>query len=181
MRIAPLLLLIGCAHTTITRAHYGRYESPTVAGEPEALVLDASISGTRLHVIAQHPRRCTRDIHETDEALRHLEGDTGNGDGFTGRDGAVIGAVLGVITAAQVAGDRSTVTLEDRVVDRESESCPLPEARLPITVELPSGATLAATTNVAGFAELEVPPEEHGVLVIRGADAVAQLALDSAR
>lgn len=173
MRIA-LLLLIGCAHTTITRSHYARYESPTEVGQPDALVIEASISGTRLHVIAQHPRQCTRDIHQTNEALHHLEGE-GNTDGFNGHDGAILGAVIGVLTAAQMAGDKATITVEDRVVDRESESCPLPEARLPITVELPSGATLEATTNVAGFVEVALPPDERGMLVVRGAGALAQL------
>jgi len=173
MRIA-LLLLIGCAHTTITRSHYSHYESPTVAGPPEPLVLDASISGTHLHVIAQHPRLCTRDVHQTNEALHHLEGD-GNSDGFNGRDGALLGAVIGVLTAAQVAGDNATVTVEDRVVDQESESCPLPEARLPLVIELPSGATLEATTDIAGFVEVTLPPDERGTLVVRGADTLAQV------
>ena len=173
MRIA-LLLLVGCAHTTITRAHYSRYEAPTVPGPPDALVIDASISFDRLHVIAQHPRQCTRDIHETDEAVHQLAGE--GGGGYSGGGDALLGAVVGVVTAAQMAADRPTTVLEDRVVDRESESCPLPEARLAITVELPSGATLQATTDVAGFAELELPPDEHGTVVIRGADARAQVA-----
>ncbi|MBV8758393.1 MAG: hypothetical protein JO257_13995 [Deltaproteobacteria bacterium] len=175
MRAIPLLLLVACAHTAVHRSHYDRYEAPTVVGHAEELVIEASVAGSRLRVMAQHPRLCTREVHETDEAVRSKEGDAGTGDGFTGRDGAVIGAVLGVLTAAQVIADSPTITREDRVVDSVSESCPLPEARLPLVIELPSGARVQATTDVAGFVEVVLPPEERGMLVVRGAGALAQV------
>jgi hypothetical protein len=72
-----------------------------------------------------------------------------------------------------LAADHPTTKIEDHVVDRVDEACPLPETRLPVTVELPSGATLAGTTDLAGMLELALPADEHGTLTVRAGDAIA--------
>ncbi len=155
----------------------GRTVAAPVVDAVHPLELETRVEGTAVIVTARWQRECRRDVHERIETTEwesvRLAG-TSDGDvwGYGAAVGMVVvwpvGLVVGagsVIGLAARPPRGETSTIDRRWVGERRFACVLEGADLPLELRLPSGATVAGTTDRTGTAVFLIPPGEIGTPV----------------